>query len=146
VAVGDRERLEALVDSLVDVAHALLEAQHLLAHDGEAEVARLDDARVDGTDRNLVDAVAFDAHEGYGSSWFGVAERTKSRRSGNSSVAHAPWRSQGACPPRPRGDARGGRDGALHAAAHGKEPGEVRIAGTRAANGSSTIERPSATA
>lgn len=42
----------------------LLEPQDLFAHQREAEVARLDDASVYRADRNLVYAIAFDAHEG----------------------------------------------------------------------------------
>ena len=77
-------RLEALLDALVHVAQPLLEPQHLLADDLEAEVAGLDDAGVHGSDGDLVHAVAFDAHERIvppaPASHFGDA--SKSRRSG----------------------------------------------------------------
>src|SRR5215471_5112604 len=58
VCFGDAEGLEALFDALVYVAQSLLQPQHLLADDLEAEVPGLDDPRVDGADRNLVHAVA----------------------------------------------------------------------------------------
>src|SRR5262249_49856168 len=64
IPVPDRQLLEALLDALVHVAQTFLEAQHLLADDLEAEVSRFDDPRVDGSDRDLVHAVAADAHEG----------------------------------------------------------------------------------
>jgi hypothetical protein len=60
---GDIVAGEAPVDAFVRAAHARLETQHLLAHDGEPEVARLDDARVDRAYRYFVDPVTLDAHE-----------------------------------------------------------------------------------
>src|SRR6185437_2231091 len=62
-AVDDRQRFEALLDALVRITEALLEAQHLLADDLEAEVAGLDDAGVYRPHRNLVDTLAFDPDE-----------------------------------------------------------------------------------
>ena len=54
---------EAALDTLVDVAESLLELEDLLSHDRESKVARLDDAGVYGTDGDLVDASALDAHK-----------------------------------------------------------------------------------
>ncbi len=53
-----------LFDALVNVAQPFLQTQHLLAHRLEAEVSRLDDARMDGADRDLEDAGALNPHEG----------------------------------------------------------------------------------
>ena len=61
--LGERQVAEAALDALVRVAEALFEAQHLLADDREAEVARLDHAGVHRPDGDLVHAVAGDAHE-----------------------------------------------------------------------------------
>ena len=63
VALCQRECFEALLDSLVDVAKPFLEPQDFLADNLEPEVSRLDDAGVDRSDRDLVHAVAADAHE-----------------------------------------------------------------------------------
>jgi hypothetical protein len=46
------------------VAKALFKAQNLFADHREAKVSRLDDAGMNGPDRNLVNAVAFHLHEG----------------------------------------------------------------------------------
>jgi hypothetical protein len=54
---------EQFLDALVLVAEAFFEAQHALADDREAEVARLDDAGVDGADRDFVGALAADLDE-----------------------------------------------------------------------------------
>ena len=54
---------EAPLDAFVHVAEPLLEPEHFLADDRETKMPGLDDARVHGTDRNLVHAVARDAHE-----------------------------------------------------------------------------------
>src|SRR5262249_28049123 len=62
-AFSNRQRLEALLDPFVHVTESLLQAQHLLANDLETEMARLDDAGVNGTDRNLVHAIPGDANE-----------------------------------------------------------------------------------
>ena len=51
------------LDALVHIAEALLQAHHVLAIGGEAEVARLDDAGMHGTDRDLVQALAFHRQE-----------------------------------------------------------------------------------
>ncbi len=59
-----RQLGEAALDALVHVAQVLLEPQHFLADDREAEVAGLDDAGVHRADGDLVHAIAFDAHEG----------------------------------------------------------------------------------
>jgi hypothetical protein len=68
MTVRQRHGLETLFDALVHAAQALLEPEHLLADDLEAEVAGLDDARVHRTHRNFVDAVAFDRTNAYCSS------------------------------------------------------------------------------
>ena len=47
----------------MDVAEAFFEPHHRLAIDGEAEVARLDDAGVHRPDRDLEDTFAFDPAE-----------------------------------------------------------------------------------
>ena len=57
------ELREAALDALVHVAEALFEPQHLLAHDREAEMTGLDDACVHRADRDLMHALAVDAHE-----------------------------------------------------------------------------------
>ncbi len=54
---------EQLFDALVLVTQALLQAQHALADDGKPEVARLDDAGMNGADRNFVRALAADLDE-----------------------------------------------------------------------------------
>ena len=131
VALGDGERLEALVDALVHVAQALLEAQHLLADDGEAEVAGLDDAGVDGAHRDLVHAVALDAHEvvvgervGRQPGGIEVAAQREGLR-GPGAVAQP-----GARVGRARGaDAQQVEERALHAAGGREEPRQVRVAG-----------------
>src|ERR1700694_629556 len=64
VPFRERERLEAFFDPLVGVAEALLQPEHFLAYDLKAEMPRFDDPGVHGPDRNLVHAVAGDAHEG----------------------------------------------------------------------------------
>jgi hypothetical protein len=51
------EILEELLGSLVRVEHAELQIEDRLAGDGEVEVAGLDDAGVNGADRNLEDAL-----------------------------------------------------------------------------------------
>ena len=57
-ALDRRARHQAL-DPLVDVPEPRLEAHDRLAVRGEPEVAGLDDARVNGTHRDLVQALAF---------------------------------------------------------------------------------------
>jgi hypothetical protein len=49
--------------ALVLVAQALLELEHTFAHHRETEVPRLDDAGMDGADRNFVRALAADLDE-----------------------------------------------------------------------------------
>ncbi len=61
--VAQRHALEELVDSLVDIAQALLETQHLLTDDREAEVAWLDDAGMHRSDRDLVHSIAGHRYE-----------------------------------------------------------------------------------
>ena len=56
------------LDALVHVAEPLLEAHHMFAVGGEAEMSRFDDAGMHGTDRNLVQAFAFGGEESVGSS------------------------------------------------------------------------------
>src|SRR6516162_6968377 len=64
MSVEDIELSEAPLDALVHVAETLLEPQHLLPNDGEAEMPGLDDARVHWAHGNLVHTVSVDAHEG----------------------------------------------------------------------------------
>ncbi len=52
------------LDALVDVAQPFLQAHHRLAVGGEAEMPGLDDAGMDRTDRDLVQALALDRQEG----------------------------------------------------------------------------------
>jgi hypothetical protein len=52
------------IDALVHVAEPLLQARHGLAIRRETEMARLDDAGMDRTDRDLVKAVAMHGQEG----------------------------------------------------------------------------------
>src|SRR5215470_10840659 len=54
---------ETTLDALVHIAEPLLEPQHLLSDNRETKVPGLDDARVYGSDRDLVHAFALDAHE-----------------------------------------------------------------------------------
>ena len=61
-----RELLEPLGHPLVRVAQALLEPEHLFAHDGEAEVPGLDGAGVNRPHRDLVDSVPGHRDEGVG--------------------------------------------------------------------------------
>ncbi len=63
VAFVELRAPEQPLDALVHVAQTLLELQHLLADDREAEMAGLDDARMHGPDRDLVHTVARHAHE-----------------------------------------------------------------------------------
>ncbi len=65
---------EQQLDALVNVAEPLLELEHLLADDREAKMPGLDDARMHRSDRNLVHAVARDAHE-----WIVIRGRRASR-------------------------------------------------------------------
>jgi hypothetical protein len=62
-AADEIAALEQLVDRLVRVAEPLLEPQHLLADDREAEVPGLDRAGVHRPYRDLVHAFARDRHE-----------------------------------------------------------------------------------
>ncbi len=130
VTVGDAEILEVLVGALVGIAEALLKPQHLLTHDREAEMPRLDDARVDRADGDLVHALAINAHEGV------VLGRVFARGGG---VEVAPQRKFGRAPAavaQPRaavgsafgGDAQQVEQRALHAPRRGKVTGDVRIA------------------
>ncbi len=52
-----------MLDALVLVAEALFEAQHLLADHRETEMPRLDDAGVDGADRDFMRTLAADLDE-----------------------------------------------------------------------------------
>ena len=114
-ALRERHGLEALFDALVLVAETLLQAQHALADDGEAEMARLDGAGVHRADRNLVHAVALDRNEGVA----GIARiagaparrrrgaadaRSRARRRGAASRAR-----RAGCHPRPAPRAPSGR-------------------------------------
>src|SRR5205085_6633418 len=58
VRFRERKCLEALLDPLVNVREPLFETQHLFTHDLEPKVSRLDDAGVNRTDCDLVDAIA----------------------------------------------------------------------------------------
>ena len=125
---------EQLLDALVLVAEALLEAQHPLADHREAEMARLDDAGMDGADRDLVGALAAD-----------LDEVVVARRIGKSD-AHAPHgvvaqrkpvRRPGAmAQPGPLVAALGGNADqvarrALHAVGGREDAGEIGIDGMR---------------
>ncbi len=63
-ALGGQPALEQLLRALVREVEANLEVNHRLAHHAEAEVPRLDDARVHRPHRNLVDALAAHRQEG----------------------------------------------------------------------------------
>ena len=96
MALEDRQLGEAPLDALVHVAEPLLEPEHFLADDREAEVAGLDDAGVHRPDRDLVHAVAVDAHERVVVDCNGrLAAAGSSSRSGCASAGHAAWRSHG---------------------------------------------------
>ena len=62
-ALGEVFADEQPLDALVLVAEALLQAQQALADHRKSEVARLDDAGMDGADGNLVRALAADLDE-----------------------------------------------------------------------------------
>ena len=72
------------VDALVDIAEPLFEPHHRLAAGVEAEVARLDDPRVDGTDRYLVQSRPLHGEEGVGVRRAVMRDRSPER------MAHAP--------------------------------------------------------
>ena len=87
---------ESPLDALVHISEVLLEPENLFAHDGKAEMARLDDARMHRSDRNLVHALAFDRHkrvviDGERGSLIGIAASL----SGWKAAGHAAWRSHG---------------------------------------------------
>src|SRR5579872_1751121 len=63
MSLEDRQLCEAPLDSLVHVAKALFQPQDLFPDHRETKVSRLDGAGMNRSDRNLVDPVAFDAHE-----------------------------------------------------------------------------------
>ena len=65
-AVGGVAAFEQLLDSFVDEPEARLHREDRLADDGEAEVPRFDEAGVDRTDRDLVDARSLHVEEGKG--------------------------------------------------------------------------------
>src|SRR4029077_13389010 len=56
--LGEADRFEAPLDALVDVSEALLEAQHAFSHHREPEMSRLNDARVNRSDRGLIHPTA----------------------------------------------------------------------------------------
>ena len=60
---GGEAPLEKLLSALVSVVETGAHVDDGLADDGEAEMPRLDDARVHGPDGNLVDALAAHFHE-----------------------------------------------------------------------------------
>ena len=62
----ERRAMHQVLDALVHVAEALLEAHHRFAIGGEAEMARLDDACVHRADRDLMQAFALDGQERIG--------------------------------------------------------------------------------
>ena len=65
-AGGDGAALEQSLDPLVHEPQPGLHVEDRLSDDGEAEVTRLDDAGVNRTDRDLVDAGPLDGEEGVG--------------------------------------------------------------------------------
>ena len=123
---------ETPLDALVHIAEVLLEPEDLLAHDRKAEMARLDDARVHRSDRNLVDAFALDRHERV------VINGKRGMLIGNCRIAQG---MEGGGPrsmtqPRPLiriGAMQAGEvgNGALHAACTGERLFEPRIVGLR---------------
>ena len=143
-------RLEALLDALVRVAEALLEAQDLLADDGEAEMPRLDGAGVHRADRDFVHAFAFDLDEGIAVPAAREARggveilAQRETRLGPGAVAQPlargrrrPWRT----------DAEQVGRGALHAVGARKEVGDAGIARiARAASGTLSHSRPEGSA
>ena len=70
-SLHERGRLEKLFDALVDEVHARFEIDNRFAFDAEAKMAGLDDARVNGTDRDFVEAFAFDAAKRIGFAFVG---------------------------------------------------------------------------
>ena len=64
LSLEQRKFSEAAFDALVDVSQTFFEPQDFLPDHREAEVAGLDDARVNRTDRDFVHAVALHGHEG----------------------------------------------------------------------------------
>jgi hypothetical protein len=120
---------EQFLDALVLVAEALFQAQHALADDREAEVARLDDAGVDGADGNFVGALAADLDEVVVARRVGEAAGPRPRRGAadTSPAGQAPWRSQGRWSPPSLGDADHVARGPLHAVGGGEDAGEVGV-------------------
>ena len=62
-ALGERHRLEALLDALVLVAEPLLQAQDTLANDGEAKMPRFDGAGVHRSYRDLMYPLPFNTNK-----------------------------------------------------------------------------------
>ena len=59
----ERRAAHQRVDALVDIAEPLFQPHHGFAVGGEAEMAGLDDAGMNRSDRNLMQALAFDRQE-----------------------------------------------------------------------------------
>ena len=53
-------------DTLVGISQPLFQPDHGLPAGGKAEMSGLDDSRMHGTDRDLVQAIAFDRQEAVG--------------------------------------------------------------------------------
>ena len=80
------------LDALVDVAQPLLQAHDGLAIGGEAEMAGLDDAGMDRTDRDLMQAFALGGEKRIG----GVRPAAASLRAPSGWLTpQLPWSSQG---------------------------------------------------
>ena len=60
-SLGERGGLEELFNAFVDEIHARFEIDDRFAFDAEAKMTGLDDAGVDGTDGDFINAFAFDA-------------------------------------------------------------------------------------
>ena len=94
-------------------------------------MAGLDDAGMDGADGDLVDAVAFDLHEGIGvQARVEVAAPVSVAAQGVTVAGQASWSSQGrGSAGRCCGDAEQVADGALHAGGGGEGVGEAGVGG-----------------
>ena len=64
VTAQHRQFTEAPFNPLVNISQTLFESENLLANHRKTEMARFDDARVDGPHRNFMYTVAFHRYEG----------------------------------------------------------------------------------
>ena len=127
--VDGRARHQPL-DALVGVAQPLFQPHHGLAAGGEAEMSRLDDSGMHGTDRDLVQAVAFGRQKAIGRSRPAAAAL---RSPSGCCTSQKPRSSQGRVSGAPSGvEAKQIVDGALQPDRWRVEPADRRKASIRA--------------